>query len=164
MVAAGLTDFLLAIIGASASFIGLLFVGLTFVTSGESDTSHEFIDKRLLAESSYAALLNIFFVSIVALIPDNNLGYVLLVMALFGLGGTLRLFKISEKKHRTNVTLLISTLVYVGEGIYALYVLFQNSSYYIDNYIFMTIILFLFGISLARAWELTGIRQHGIKS
>lgn len=159
MIGAGMTDFLIASVGASASFIGLLFVAISFITDKDPETSHEFTDKRLLAESAYAALLNIFFISIVALVPGANIAYFILAMALFGLISTIRMFNVSERKHRTNGTLFVSGILYVVEGLYGSYVLAQGG-FVIDNYVVMTFFVFLFGVSIARAWEVTGIRHY----
>jgi hypothetical protein len=91
MVPESLHDFLIATVTASASFTGLLFVAISFVMNDEKDSAADIQNKRVLAESSYAALLSIFFISLVALIPGTDIGWVVFVMAWIGLGNVVHL-------------------------------------------------------------------------
>src|SRR5579884_4402005 len=92
-----LKDFLIACVGASASFIGLLFVALSVVlTRIEENSELRFRDRRL-AETSFIALADIFFVSISALISISNIGVVSLIAAFFGILNVYRLFSRLEK-------------------------------------------------------------------
>src|SRR5271155_300351 len=95
-------DFLIACVGASASFIGLLFVALSLVLARDDDAgvgSLEFTDRRL-AESAFTALANIFFVSLVALMPNTNIGDAAIVMALIGLRNSWGLFTRAKQIHK----------------------------------------------------------------
>jgi hypothetical protein len=57
MVPSDIRDFLIAVTGASASFIGLLFVAISLQDENESAvTVHS---KRIRAEAAYAALISI---------------------------------------------------------------------------------------------------------
>ncbi len=47
---------------------------------------------RQLAESAFAALVNIVFISLVAIMPTMGIGHVRLIMALIGLANAYRLF------------------------------------------------------------------------
>jgi len=55
---------------------------MTLVLERKEEDRSGYSRDRLLAESSYAGLVNVFFVSIIGLVPGNNLGFVLVVMAL----------------------------------------------------------------------------------
>jgi len=112
---------------------------------------------RLLAESSYAALVNIFFVSIVGLIPRTNLGYVLLVMGGLGLLNVYRIVKFPGRKGGHGV-LIISSAAFLVETIYGGYLAYRSHAV-ASTSLLMTLMLTLFGSALARAWELTGIRR-----
>jgi hypothetical protein len=162
-----LKDFLIACVGASASFIGLLFVALSVVlTRNESSTELEFKDRRL-AETSFTALADVFFVSISALISTTNIGVIALIAAFFGLVNVRRLYsrlteiKKSEKKSdwRKNLYwITASTGIYIVQGFYAIKIMTEPAN--ISNYYaMMGIFVALFGVALVRTWELTGIRS-----
>ena len=163
-----LKDFLIACVGASASFIGLLFVALSVVlTRNESSTELEFKDRRL-AETSFTALADIFFVSISALISLTNIGLAGLIAAFFGLLNVRRLYARlkelakSEKKPdwRKNLYwILASTGIYLVQGFYAIKIM-EDSANISNYYAMMGIFVALFGVALARTWELTGIRSR----
>jgi hypothetical protein len=151
MVPADLKDFLVACLGSSASFIGLLFVGLSVVLQ-KTDAKLADTD-RILAESSYAGLLNIFFVSLVAILPNASIGYVSLIMAVVGLLTCWRLLHYSRV-----LPLVISVIIYLLEAFFAIDILTHEKSS-MNTAIFETIIITLFATSLIRAWGLTGIRN-----
>lgn len=162
-------DFFIACIGASASFIGLLFVGLSIVLSRTDEgVGLAFTDRRL-AESAFTALVDVFFVSLSALIPGVNLGYPSFILAFFGLRSSLRLFqRFREHRERDDETtfrrfeivwLITSSLVYVVQGYYALRMLvfpMDESNIYAT----VAVVLTLFGAGLVRSWELMGIRRR----
>ena len=162
-------DFLIACVGASASFIGLLFVALSLVLARQgTDVELEFTDRRL-AESAFTALVNVFFVSLVALIPGNDgIGWAALVVAVIGLRSSWRLFmrlkEVIKKdpnpldRRRESYWIAVSLVVYVIQGLYAVRIIMNpmNVSNLNDM---MSILLVLFGAGLLRSWELTGIRQ-----
>ncbi len=158
-----LKDFVIAIVGASASFIGLLFVAISFVLNDEDMSEDSLMTRRILAESSYAALINIFFVGLVALIPNTTLGYVLIVMSCLGITTNMHYVRVLGGK-RTQIQnwliLVFSVLIYVIELILGIYILIKGHNYTMNNYTFMTLVIFLFSMALTRAWELTGIRPH----
>jgi uncharacterized protein HemY len=161
MVPPELKDFLVATTGASASFIGLLFVAISLAKAGEQGDVVAEQTKRILAESSYAALLSIFFISIVALIPQTTIGWVVVVMAIAGLSNVAHLRRYTKTKIRYNRAILgFSALVYIGQGLYGLTVLLAGSNSTTSKYSIMTLMLFLFSLALGRAWELTGIREN----
>lgn len=162
-----LKDFLIACVGASASFIGLLFVALSVVlTRNEGNAELRFKDRRL-AETSFTALADIFFVSISALISITNIGIISLIAAFFGILNVRRLFfRLGEIKKfekqtdwKNNIYWIVaSTGIYIVQAIYAIKILINpnNSSNYSAM---MGIFIALFGIALVRTWELTGIRS-----
>jgi hypothetical protein len=166
MYLAPFNDFLIACVGASASFIGLLFVALSVVLArNDNSTIIEFTERRL-AESSFTSLTNIFFVSLIALMPGTNIGYPALVLALLSLLAIARLFrqfKAIDKKDilpqntRDVAWLFVSVIIYGAEGIYGLLLILHpaNASYLS---MIMNILLSLFGAAIVRTWGLTGIR------
>ncbi len=152
MIPADLKDFFIACLGASASFIGLLFVGLSVVLQKIGDNKLADTD-RILAESSYASLINVFFISLIGILPHASIGYVSLVMSILGLLSCWRL-----RRYSHIISLVISSIIYVIELGFALEIL-THPHRYINIGVFQTIVIALFAISLVRAWGLTGIRQ-----
>jgi hypothetical protein len=154
MVPLDLHDFLIACLGASASFIGLLFVGLSVVLQQQNKLSEKLADSdRLLAESSFTGLINIFFVSLTGILQQSTIGWVSLIMAAIGLLNSWRLSSSSNV-----VPIVISAVIYILEIIFGIFYIF-HSSQPLNIGVFETIITSLFAISLFRAWGLTGIRQ-----
>jgi hypothetical protein len=163
-------DFLIACVGASASFIGLLFVALSVVLARDDDAgvgSLEFTDRRL-AESAFTALANVFFISLVALMPSTNIGDVAIVMALIGLRNSWSLFDRARNLKKSQAGpyikrdlfwIGISALVYLFEGIYAIALIVHPNSA-LDLNIVVSIIIALFATALVRSWQLTGIRSE----
>jgi len=162
MIPSTLNNFLLATIGSSASFIGLLFVAMSFTLPADPsrEDAHR---KQTLAEGSYIALINIFFVSLVALVPGVQMGYVIVVMSLVGLISVYRSLRWHKRLLLASnaFTIVYSTILYLGELAFGLPILLHPNTT-IDRYSFMTLIIFLFAMALARAWELTGVRNHKI--
>jgi hypothetical protein len=161
-------DFLLTCAGVSASFIGLLFVALSVVLAGKDDSIEmEFTDRRL-AESAFTALAVVFFISLCALIPGANIGYVALIAAFFGMRSSWLLyvhFRRNRKQHENRphsrsdrFWIYVSLAIYLVLGIGALYIIIIPTNA-IGLDVMMAILIWLFGIGLSRAWALTGIRS-----
>jgi hypothetical protein len=159
-------DFLIACVGASASFIGLLFVALSVVLArGDAGAELQFNDRRL-AESSFTALANIFFVSLAALIAGTNIGYTALIASLFGLRNVWRLVARLRETRKTRTASDIkkdifwiagSVVIYAVQGIYAIRIIGKPAD--VSNlYAMAGILIGLFGVALVRTWKLTGIR------
>src|ERR1700679_3635119 len=118
-------DFLIACVGASASFIGLLFVALSVVLTRVGEGNKLKFSDRRLAESAFTALANVFFISLTALIPGANIGWVALIVAFFGFRNVWRLFgRLREEKNREGnqerrsdiFWIVASALVYVAQA------------------------------------------------
>jgi hypothetical protein len=160
-------NFLIACVGASSAFIGFLLVALSLVlarTNGGAEL--KFTDRRL-AESSFTALANIFFVSFIALLPNTNMGYAALILAVFGLRSVWQLVRrfqeIRKKEDVSEYTIDVSWiiaqfLIYAAEGIYGIRIIIDPTNA-TNLYVMMGILMGLFGSSLVRIWELTGIRK-----
>jgi hypothetical protein len=77
---------------AAGTLIGLLFVAVSL--RPESVLGHAAPPAaRAVAGSAFIALVNSFFVSLVAVIPDTSLGYVAAIMAVLSLWYTLNLHR-----------------------------------------------------------------------
>jgi hypothetical protein len=154
-----LHDFLIASVGASASFIGLLFVALTVVLQ-RSGTSNKIEQRdRLLAESAYSALLSILFISMVGLLPGGNVSWIIMIMGIVGVLSTLRVrqHNVGELFQRLGRRGVNDGLI-IGYGFMAIYgLLVVTGQLQLSRTIFYTIMFALYSIALGRAWALTGI-------
>ena len=159
MLPADYTDFFVAVLTASASFIGLLFVAMTLITDKSGKSKKQITTENILAEGSYIALLDLFFVSLVALIPHAKIGIVMLLMGLLGISNAFRLAKVGLRDGVSRGILGISSITYAVQVIYGIFILF-NQDHVINTSLLLAIIFILFGSALGRAWELTGIPNH----
>ena len=84
MVPEAFHDYFLATSGAGAALVGLLFVAVS-IAPERTVMSGAPVERRAVATSAYTALLNAFFLSLVALLPQTNLGGAALILSLIGL-------------------------------------------------------------------------------
>lgn len=149
-------DFLIAVVTAAASFIGLLFVAMTLIMDKSGKSKKQITTENIMAEGSYIALLDIFFVSLVALAPKAQLGYVMIIMGMLGVLNSARLVKAGFNDGVSRGILGISTVVYVFQVVYGGYML-SHRDHVIDMGVLLAMVVILFSSALGRAWELTGI-------
>lgn len=158
------TNFFIASSGASAAFIGLLFVALTIVNNEDPEGKGR-MRRSVLAGSSFAQLLDAFFVSIIGLIGSvASFTGVSLVMALFGLFVTGRLLPRAIRagtlarntpNRRLNMALpIVSITTYVLQAGFAIGSLVHPESAELVR-LLVLVTLALYGSALARAWEIT---------
>lgn len=77
---------------AAGALIGLLFVAISLRTESVFG-DYAPISGRALAGSSFTALVNAFFISLMASIPDVSLGIVVIVLAILALYNTAKLHR-----------------------------------------------------------------------
>ncbi len=153
--------------GASAALLGLLFVAIQLAPAHTVGPTAP-VGRRATAESTFTALVNVFFISLVGLIPGTNIGLVAVIMALIGLLGTLRLgddyrrTRLTHQGHGREVTLLLASLVvYVLELLYAVQLLRTPSAVgSLDNLV--DVLIAIYGLGLGRAWSLVGGQSKGL--
>jgi hypothetical protein len=158
------SNFFLASAGASAAFIGLLFVSLTIADTGERDQRAR-TNRDALAGSAFAQLLDAFFVSIGGLADEVRIFAGLGVgMAILGLWTTSRLlpgvirsgnWARNAPVRTSNIVLPSASIaVYVLQLVFSLGVLF-----YPDNSALLrlsvVVLLGLYAGAVARAWKIT---------
>lgn len=148
-----LHDFLVASVGASASFIGLLFVALTFVLARSNNAASFERRDKVLAESSYMALVSILFISLVGLLPGGGVSWVLCIMGLIGSLLTVRSAKDKEGRYYLRLLLFV---VYGFMTVYG-FLLITHIVHHLSLSAFYTVMFTLYGIALGRAWALTGV-------
>jgi hypothetical protein len=144
--------------GASATLIGLLFIAISI------EPTHVFgsearAEAQATAASAFTALANVFFVSLVALIPHTGVGIPVLVMSTFALLNTVQmdrdLWRSEGRRARRGWALVLGGLVIYGFELRIGWELFRNPAGmgregYLDGLAFL--MLGIYGIALARAW------------
>ena len=161
--------FFVASAGASAAILGLLVVAVSVVNADDTDAKTR--ERRtVLAGSAFLALVDAFFVSIVALTGGaSTFGTSNLVMAMVGLLATSRLIPRAKRAgnfsrgfptRRLNIIFaVISAGGYLVQLGLALALLADTQCSAVQRALVL-VIVGLFGSALGRAWEVTGIRQR----
>jgi hypothetical protein len=162
-------SFFIASAGASAAFLGLLFVAFTVVEAGESDAGTR--ERRaVLAGSAFLALIDAFLVSITALTGGAAVfGIASLVMALVGLIATSRLMprarragNFSRDFPTRNLNIMFAAVSAGGYAVQlglAVALLTDTDSAALQRALVILVIV-LYASALGRAWEVAGIRRR----
>jgi hypothetical protein len=150
-------DFYVASVGAAAALIGLLFVAVSIApekTFGESADRK----RRGDAERAFTALVNIFFVSLAALLPHSSLGAIAVMAAL----GLLQAARLAFDAFRTRGERIPWTeLGLLSVGIYALELwlairMLRGS----DTEGLVWVVFGLYSYALSTSWGLLGSRDR----
>jgi hypothetical protein len=163
-------NFFITSAGASAAILGLLFVAVTVVNADDDNpTTREL--RIVLAGSAFVALVDIFFVSILALTGGSAVfGLSSLVMAAVGLVATRRLiprakragsFSRGFRARQLNIAFAsLSAAAYSVQFGLALALLANAHNAALQRALVL-IIVALYGSALGRAWVVTGITRRG---
>ena len=159
--------FMQASTGASATLLGLLFVAIQLAPTRTVGPTAP-LGRRATAESTFTALVNVFFISLVGMVPGSNIGIVAVILALIGLVGTLRLggdyrhARLTRQGRVRAATLLLASLVvYALELLYAVQLIRTPSAVgSLDNLV--DVLIAVYGLGLGRAWSLVGGQSEGI--
>ena len=163
-------SFFTASAGASAAILGLLVVAVSVVNADDADpTTREL--RTVLAGSAFVVLVDIFFVSILALTGGSVvLGLSSMAMAAVGLLATRQLiprakragnFSRSSRTRKLNIAFAsISVGGYSAQLGLAVVLLTNTGSAALQRALVLVIVAF-YGSALGRAWEVTGITRRG---
>ncbi len=163
-------SFFTASAGASAAILGLLVVAVSVVNADDANpTTREL--RTVLAGSAFVVLVDIFFVSIVALTGGSVVfGISSIAMATVGLLATSRLiprakragnFSSSSRSRQLNIAFAsISVVGYSAQLGLAVALLANTQSAALQRALVLVIVVF-YGSALGRAWEVTGITRRG---
>jgi hypothetical protein len=167
MVPADFANYFLASAGAGGALVGLLFVAVS-IAPERTVMETAPLDRQAVSVGAFMALLNAFFISLAALIPGSNLGWVTLVMSLVSLLNTLSLGWTLLRQRFTPQQLLrrafmiaVSLTLYGFELYYAMQLL-QFPSQPDPIFILAGLLVGVYGLGLLRAWELLGARRYGL--
>jgi len=162
-------NFFIASAGASAAILGLLVVAVSVVNADdENPTTREL--RIVLAGSAYVALVDIFFVSIVALTGGSDvLGLSSLAMATVGLVATRQLiprakragnFSPGFRDRKLNIAFAsFSAGSYSVQFGLAVALLVNTQSAALQRALVLLIVA-LYGSALSRAWVVAGIGRR----
>ena len=162
-------SFFTASAGASAAILGLLVVAVSVVNADDANpTTREL--RTVLAGSAFVVLVNIFFVSLVALTGGSDvLGLSSIVMAAIGLLATSRLiprakragnFARRSRSRTLNLTFASTSVVgYSAQLGLAVALLANTHSSALQRALVLVIVVF-YASALGRAWEVTGITRR----
>jgi hypothetical protein len=162
-------NFFIASAGASAAILGLLVVAVSVVNADDADATTREL-RTVLAGSAFVVLVDVFFVSIVALTGGPVvLALSSVAMALVGLLATRRLiprakragnFSRSSRSRELNLAFAAISVggysVQLGLGVA---LLANTQSAALQRALVLVIVVF-YGSALGRAWEVTGITRR----
>jgi hypothetical protein len=163
-------SFFIASAGASAAILGLLVVAVSVVNADdENPTTREL--RTVLAGSAFVVLVDIFFVSLVALTGGSVVfGLSSITMATVGLMVTGRLvprakragnFSSGSRSRNLNIAFAsISVGGYSTQLGLSVALLTNTQSATLQRALVLVIVAF-YGSALGRAWEVTGITRRG---
>jgi hypothetical protein len=163
-------NFFIASAGASAAILGLLVVAVSVVNADDVDpTTRE--RRTVLAGSAFVALVDIFFVSIVALTGGSvTFGLSSLAMATVGLLSTRRMIPRAKRAgnfsrgfQSRNLNIAFASVSAGGYSVQlglAIALLADDRSSALQRALVLVIVA-LYCSALGRAWEVTGITRRG---
>jgi hypothetical protein len=152
MVPRSYVDYFAASSTAGGALIGLLFVAISLRSESIfGDKSRQ--AGEALAVTAFTGLANSFFVSLLALIPQTNLGYAATVMAVISIVGTVRLNARLPHASGHLFTLAITLATYLYQLVAALLLILSPD----DGGQVIALAYLMFGsmaVALRRAWQL----------
>jgi hypothetical protein len=171
------TTFFVASSGAAAALLGLLFVAVSI--SPERTVARDApMARQALAASTFSAMLNAFFISLIALLPNSrpdsasNAGIGAAILGTLGLLNSLRLawmlLKGALKEWRGWKSLVRRAFLVVAAGVIYGYELYYGGRLIAQPtdigalYTLAGLIVAVYGVGLTRAWELLGAQRFGI--
>ncbi|HEX6553120.1 MAG TPA: hypothetical protein VF026_10190 [Ktedonobacteraceae bacterium] len=167
MVPPEFANFFIACASAGAALVGLLFVAVS-IAPEQTVTRRAPVERQAIAGTAFTALINAFFISLVALIPHVNFGLLIvpfislfLVSSLIQAWQLLRLRKGWLSFLRRSFLVLLSFVLYGFELVNALQLINDPSQVgFIYSLVFL--LLMAFALGLIRAWELLGVHRYGL--
>ncbi len=177
MVPSVFTAYFAATSGAGAALIGLLFVSVS-ISPERIFARNAAPELTAVAGSAFTALVNAFFISTAALLPNTNIGYVALTLGWFGVANSVTTgVQLARQPHlwqspqtlwrrilalfRALALVAISLALYLWEVEQATQAIGRPHDEVIVGSL-ATLVLISYGFGLTRAWELLGARGRGV--
>ncbi|HYB02002.1 MAG TPA: hypothetical protein VED37_17405 [Ktedonobacteraceae bacterium] len=169
MIPDSMDNYFIASTGASAALVGLLFVSISLWPREKMRSAPR--AWRAVAGGSFFAFVNVFLISLSALITGFHLGWLVLVIGLLGIGNSLLLGlpllrPTPDWKEHSSVLLANLVMVFYGLALYLAEVYFGIRLLLVPADALAVegiaqVLLLLYALGLIRAWELLGIEQIG---
>lgn len=137
---------------AAAALIGLLFVAVSLRPESVLGTGAS-AKAQAVAGSAFTALVNSFFVSLIALIPSTNIGYPAVIMALISLYSTFRLHRGLGKGEPAEMQLILALAAYLTQFVAGAFLIFSSGNQSLV-YTIAYVVVAAFAAALGRAWSL----------
>jgi hypothetical protein len=165
-------DFFTASAGAGAALVGLLFVAVS-IAPERTVTRSAPLERQVTASSTFTAMLNAFFISLVALIPGYNFGVIVVIMGSMAVVNSVMLgwymLQVRRRRAKPGSRLTPSSVVLIlaGLGLYG-YQLAQGVQLIVHPgntgivKVLVGIVVAVYGLGLARAWELLGAQRFNL--
>jgi hypothetical protein len=158
------TDFFVGSTSVAGALTGLLFVSLS-VAPERLTGEHASVERQSTAATAFTALVDALWLGLFALRPGNNVPSASLFLGLIGLTSTAGLtFRLWRARHREQLSNRWPFLLLVIIGLYGYQVstAFTADSSEAAQSDAATLVFVFFGVGLARAWELLGLRGGGL--
>jgi len=157
------TNFFLSSTTVAGALTGLLFVAVSLaperVTGAQASEQ-----QRTVATTAFTALLDAMWISLFGLRPGNELPRASLVLGLLGAASTVALaVRLYRARSRERLSRRWPFLMAFIVGLYGVQVItaFTASSAAQAPSAAATLVLVMFGVGIARSWELLGLRRGG---
>jgi len=168
MVTPEFQPFFLASVGASAGLIGLLFVSVSIAPERVFGQQSDAV-RQAQALSAFSALANVFFISLMSLVPGVLFGLVVTIASIPAILQTIALLGLARQWHSTGIVARGLFLFLASAAIYGYELalgigMWRNPT---NKGILINLLFVLIGayaIGLGRAWELLGAPRRGFIS
>lgn len=160
-------NFFIASTSAGAALVGLLFVAVS-IAPEQTVTRRAPMERQAVAGSAFTALINAFFLSLVALIPNFNFGAVIVPLSCLCLATSLiQAWQLLRQPRGWQSLLRRAFLVLLSLALYGLELsnalqLLNAPSQVGIVYALVACLLGVFALGLIRAWELLGVHRYGL--
>lgn len=175
MVPAEFGNYFMAMAGAGAALIGLLFVAIS-INPERTFGRRAKVERQATADNAFSALANAFFISAAGLIPGRQiLGPTAAVLASVSLANSALLalralptmYRHARRTHHWRGLVAMAVMILISIGVYGdelvnAITLIRDPSAVGAVFVLATLILVVYGIALIRAWELLGAPRMGI--
>jgi hypothetical protein len=160
-------NFFIASASAGAALVGLLFVAVSLAPE-QNVTRQAPQERQAVAGSAFTALINAFFISLAALIPNVTFGLVVVPISGFCLLTSLIQAWPLLRRRRDWLSflrrafLVVLSIVLYGTELLNGYQLLMTPSQSGIVYGLVSCLIVAFAVGLVRAWELLGAQRFGL--
>jgi hypothetical protein len=168
MVTPDFQPFFTASVAASAALIGLLFVSVSIAPERVFGHQSDAV-RQAQALSAFTALANVFFISLMSLVPNVLFGLVVTIVSLPAIFQTLALLGLARHWRETGIVVRGLFLFLASAAIYGYELsigiqIWRTPTDKADLISLLFVLMGAYAIGLGRAWELLGAPRSGFLS